>query len=398
MKRREFLEKSALASAMLFLPRFLRSTADLHYGSSAEGKVLVVVQLGGGNDGLNTVVPWRNDIYYKLRPGIAHPKKDCLRLTDDLALAPGMEGLKNLFDAGNLAIVNGVGYPNPNRSHFRSMDIWQSASPSDQYWTDGWIGRMLDAQCPDCKPFHALEVDEGLSLTLKGKSINGIALTNPAQLYRNIREPFFHGITSQTPTETHDHPTLDYLHKTLVETSQSAEYIHSQSKIYATKLEYPQNPFANHLKLIAQLINGGSATKVYYVSLSGFDTHAGQQGRQGRLLKQYSDAMATFCKDLQQNQRFQDVAILTFSEFGRRVAQNASNGTDHGTASNVFLLGGALKRPGIFNPPPSLEDLDDGDLKFSVDFRQVYASVLQEWLQVDSRVVLGQGFEALGVL
>ncbi|MBP6722312.1 MAG: DUF1501 domain-containing protein [Bacteroidia bacterium] len=398
MKRREFLEKSALASAMLLLPRFLRGSADLQFGSHARGKVLVVVQLGGGNDGLNTVVPWQNDIYYKLRPGIAHSKGECLRLDDDLALAPGMEGLKGLFDSGNLAIVNGVGYPNPIRSHFRSMDIWQSASPADQYWNDGWIGRLLDANCPDCKPYQAIEVDEGLSLAMKGKTVNGIALTNPQSFYRNVHEPFFHSVANQPQTAVHDHPTLEYLHKTLVETSQSADYIHAQSKIYQSKVEYPQNPFAQHVKLISELIISGSETQIYYVSLTGFDTHAGQKAKQGRLLKLYADTMAAFCSDLKQKGRFQDVTVMTFSEFGRRVAQNASNGTDHGTASNVFLLGGALKKPGIYNPLPSLEDLDEGDLKHSIDFRRVYASLLQDWLGADSTKVLEGRFETLGVV
>lgn len=398
MNRKDFLKNSALASAMLFVPRFLRSAQYDALTGAAQGKVLVVIQLGGGNDGLNTVVPWQNDLYYKARPQLAHSKGDCLRLDDDLALAPGMEGLKGLYDAGHLALVNGVGYPNPNRSHFRSMDIWQTASPADQYWSDGWVGRLLDAQCPDCKPYHAIEVDEGLSLALKGKNMNGIALTNVEQFYRNTHEPFFNAIASQTPPAHDAHPALAYLHKTLVETNESAAYLHAQHKIYSSKAAYPQNPFAQHLKLVAELIISGSATQVYYVSLGGFDTHAGQKGRQGRLLSQYSEAVAAFAKDLQQNQRFQDTTVLTFSEFGRRVAQNASNGTDHGTANNVFLMGGALKKPGIYNPLPSLADLDDGDLKYSIDFRRVYASVIEGALGADATRVLGERFDGLGIV
>ena len=398
MNRKEFLEKAALASAMIWVPKFLKGSSSPSFGAAAEGKVMVVIQLTGGNDGLNTVVPWQNDIYYKVRPKLAHLAADCLRLDDNLALAPGMEGLKNLYDQGELAVVNGVGYPNPNRSHFRSMDIWQSGSSSDQYLQTGWIGRMLDENGPESLPYHAIEADNGLSLALKGMKMNGIALTSPWQFYQNTREPFFNAIAAQQHHEAHEHPSLEYLHKTLVETNQSAQYLHEKSQIYKSKAEYPLNPFSQHLKMIAELIVSGSATKVYYVSLSGFDTHVGQKGKQGRLLKQYSDAVAAFCKDLKENSRFDDTVVMTFSEFGRRVAQNASGGTDHGTASNVFLMGGKLKKPGVFNPLPSLEDLDKGDLKYSVDFRKIYANLLQDWLKTDPIAVLGEDFGTLGIV
>ena len=398
MNRKEFLEKAALASAMLWVPRFLKGASSPIFGANAEGKVLVVIQLRGGNDGLNTVVPWQNDIYYRLRPKLAHLKTECLRLTDDLALAPGMDGLKALFDQGDLTIVNGVGYPNPNRSHFRSMDIWESGSSAEQYLQTGWIGRMLDESAPQSQPFHAIEADEGLSLALKGMKMNGIALTSPGQFYQNTQEPYFKAIAAQKHHQEHEHPSLEYLHKTLVETSQSAQYLHNVSKIYQSKAEYPLNPFSQHLKMIAELIISGSATKVYYVSLSGFDTHVGQKAKQGRLLKQYSDAVAAFCNDLKQNNRFDDTVVMTFSEFGRRVAQNASAGTDHGTASNVFLMGGKLKSKGIYNPLPSLEDLDTGDLKFSIDFRRIYANLLDNWLQSDAKAVLGENFAGLGIV
>lgn len=398
MNRRDFLQRSALASAAMLLPRFMRATADLKFGEERHGKALVVVQLGGGNDGLNTVVPWQNDTYYRLRPAIAHPKADCLRLTDELALAPGMTGLKSLYDSGLLTIVNGVGYPDPNRSHFRSMDIWQTASSSGQYWDSGWIGRMLDNMPPDRKPYHAIEVDEYLSLALKGSTMNGIALTNPQQLHRNVQEPFFKAIARKPAPSGHHHPTLDYLHQTLTETSLSADYILQQSRAFSSHTTYPAHQFAQHLKLVAEMIVSGSDTRVYYVSLNGFDTHAQQRGRQGRLLQVYSEAMTAFCEDLRQNDRMQDVVVMTFSEFGRRVAQNASGGTDHGTANNVFLMGGALKQPGIFNPLPSLVDLEDDDLKHAIDFRQIYANLLRDWLGVNDEVVLGGKFVSLNVV
>lgn len=397
--RRDFLRNTALVSASLMLPRFLRAAQHSAFSHDAEGKVLVVIQFSGGNDGLNTVIPYRNDIYYRERPGLGLGGDDLLRLDDQQALHPNLVGLKELFDDGVVSVLNGIGYPNPNRSHFRSMDIWHTGSGSEAFWQSGWIGRMLDAQCPDCAPpYMAMEVSDTLSLALKGQQVAGIAASNPARFYKNTREPFFYSISQQKKTDTHDHPALAYLHKTLVETTASAEYVFEKSKIYKSQVAYPGSKLAQQLKQIAQLIVANSATRVYYVSMPGFDTHIAQKGTQGRLLRQYGNALRAFVQDLKQNGRFEDTLIMTFSEFGRRVAQNASGGTDHGTANNMFLISGGLKKPGIFNAPPDLSDLDEGDLKYDIDFRRVYATVLDRWLAADSGAILRKKFAQIDVV
>ena len=393
--RRDFLRQSALASSALFVPQFVNGFANKKLGKDT-GKTLVIVQWSGGNDGLNTVVPYQNDIYYKNRPTLAINKKEVLKLDKGLGLNPVMTGLKSLYDDGLVSIINNVGYPNPNRSHFRSMDIWQTASSSEEYLQTGWIGRYLDEYAKDEKPYHALEVDDTLSLTLKGAMKSGFATSNPMSLKKSTKNKFHQAVVHH---HEHDHEeNVAYLYKTLVDTQNSAKYLHQQSSIYKSTVDYQKNAFAQDLKQIAELIVAGTDTKIYYANLGGFDTHVNQKNQQEMRLKRYSDAMKAFVKDLKQNNRLDDTLIMTFSEFGRRVKQNASRGTDHGTANNLFLIGGKLNKAGIYNEAPNLKDLNNGDLKYSVDFRKVYATVLKNWLDVDPKLVLGKQFDLLNVV
>jgi uncharacterized protein (DUF1501 family) len=309
-------------------------------------------------------------------------------------LNPNLSALKEIYDQGWMSIINSVGYPNPDRSHFRSMDIWQTASDSNQFLSTGWIGRYLDSTCDICKhPYEAIEVDDTLSLALKGKTKKGIAVKDPNKLYNNSREPFFESLANEHDNLNEDN--LGYLYKTMIETSSSAEYIYNTSKIYQSKSDYPQTPFATQLKTVARFINSGVQARVYYVSLSGFDTHTGQVAQQGRLLKQYSEGIATFLKELKTTGKLNDTLVLTFSEFGRRVEQNASNGTDHGTANNVLVFGGELKKAGVFNAAPDLQGLDNGDLKYKIDFRQIYSTVLTKWLGSANTGILNTDFGIL---
>ncbi|MEM6799973.1 MAG: DUF1501 domain-containing protein [Bacteroidota bacterium] len=398
--RRDFLKISSLASASLLIPNFLKKTNQLSLGQTNTGKILVVVQLSGGNDGLNTVVPFRNDIYYENRPRLGLERSEILEMNDEQGLHPALEGLMGLYDEGALSVVNSVGYPNPNRSHFRSMDIWQSASRSDQYLQSGWIGRYLDTACNNghISPHKAMELSDSLSLALRGDQLKGLATQNPKTLFQATRDPYIQVLAKQEEKKDDDHPNLDYLHKTLVEASSSAAYLHEKSKIYKSWASYPSNKLGKRLKTIAELIISGSETQVYYVSHSGFDTHVNQKGQQARLLEQYDKGIFAFVQDLKKNDRFKDVCIMTFSEFGRRVKQNAGGGTDHGTANNLFLIGGELKKPGIVNKAPNLQDLDKGDLKFEIDFRRIYADLLNDWLEVDAHQVLGDTFAKLGLV
>lgn len=394
--RREFLRNSTLASASLLLPNFLKATAKNLLPVSFDGKVLVIIQLSGGNDGLNTVVPFTNDTYYKLRPDIGLDEPDIISITDVVALNSSLSGLADLYHNGNLAIVNNVGYPNPNRSHFRSTDIWQSASDENKILQSGWIGRYLDSTCNgSCAlPHHAIELDDTLSLALRGDKLKGLAFRDPSVLQLSVRNEQLKQV-AKSYHEDHDHPQVEYLHKILADTYQSAEYIYDKSKIYKSKQEYPQHEFAKRMKSIAELICSGCETKVYYVSLSGFDTHVFQKGAHSKVLKTYGDTLKAFCDDLKTNNRFNDTVVMTFSEFGRRVSQNASKGTDHGTANNVFITGGKLNKAGLYNPMPDLQKLEDGDLTHSIDFQQVYATLIENWMKADSVKILNDTFTKL---
>jgi uncharacterized protein (DUF1501 family) len=406
IKRKEFLQIGSLATASFMLPKFLKAF-ERPMMVPPGNKVIVVIQFSGGNDGLNTVIPVQNDIYYRARPRLGILKDKALPLTGDAGLNPALEAFKGLYDNGDLAILNSVGYPNPDRSHFRSMDIWHSASNSNEYANTGWIGRYLDAQCPPVpdgtfrrgkgcdKPTQAVEIDDILSLALKGEINNGLAFKDPRKLYSISNEKYFKDINA-------DHragdETADYLYKTMSETLSSADYIFQQSKLHPTAEAYPGTTLGKDLKIIASLILSDINTRVYYVSLGSFDTHVNQENQQKRLFTELNDAVKAFTTDLKKNNRFEDVLMMTFSEFGRRVTQNASGGTDHGTANNMFFISGGLKEKGLLNAMPDLSDLNDGDLKHKVDFKDVYATVLNKWLNADDKMILGGKHEYLNFI
>jgi uncharacterized protein (DUF1501 family) len=394
-KRREFLQMGSLATASLMMPKFLKAF-EAGRMVPPGNKVLVIIQLSGGNDGLNTVIPARNDIYYKQRPRLGIQKERSLTLTDEVGLNPALTGFKELYDDGSLGILNSVGYPNPDRSHFRSMDIWQSASKSDEYVYTGWLGRYLDAQCSGCdKSTQALEVDDVLSLALKGIDNKGLAVKDPKRLYSTSNAKYFKDINAD---HKKGEDTVDYLYKTMSETISSAEYIFQQSRLHPSSHIYPVTELGKSLKTIASLILSDINTKVYYVSLGSFDTHVNQENQQKRLFTELDGAVSAFVKDLKSNKRFDDVMLMTFSEFGRRVSQNASGGTDHGTANNMFFVCGGLKQKGILNAMPDLNDLNDGDLKHKVDFKAVYATLLNKWLKADDKKILGQQYNYLSFI
>lgn len=397
IKRKEFIQIGSLATASLMVPKFLKAFEGKSMVLPGN-KVIVILQLSGGNDGLNTVIPFRNDLYYKARPKLGIAKDKALSVTDEAGLHPALKGFKELYDDGSLAILNSVGYPNPDRSHFRSMDIWHTASQSHEYWTNGWVGRYLDAQCNGCdKPTQAIELDDVLSLALKGEDIKGIAVKDPRRLYGTANEKFFRDVMKNHKDEAGEQP-VDYLYKTMAETLSSADYIFQQSRMHPTNAEYPKTELGNSLKTIASLIYSEINTKVYYVSLGSFDTHINQDAQQQRLFTEMNDAVKAFVKDLKQQHRFEDVMLFTFSEFGRRVNQNASNGTDHGTANNMFLVSGGLKQKGVLNPLPDLSDLNEGDLKYNVDFKNVYATILKKWLNADDKAILSKQYEYMNFI
>ncbi|SFN48867.1 Uncharacterized conserved protein, DUF1501 family [Bizionia echini] len=393
MDRRHFLKNTTLASSLFFIPSFIRAFEDT-LSSNLGYKRLVIIQLSGGNDGLNTIIPFQNDIYYRSRPKLALKRPDLIPITDDLAFHGALKPLKRLYDQGLLSIINNVGYPNPNRSHFRATDIWQTASPSNTYYKNGWIGRFLDQHGNE--PYNAIELNESLSLALQGKKLSGMAFENPNTFYQLSQDPFIKQVTKQNEDTHLSEHNLGYLYKTMIAAESSAKYIHEKNTIKNSSIDYPKNGLAYQLKTTASFINSRLKTKVFYASLDGFDTHVNQVNTHSKLLKTYAETVEVFVNDLKAHGTFDDTLILTFSEFGRRVKQNSGNGTDHGTANNVFVIGNKLKKPGVYNPLASLSDLDDqGDIKFEIDFRAIYATVLNTWLDVDAEPILNNRFNHL---
>ena len=393
MKRRDFIKRSSLASGLFFVPNFIKNIESQSINNLGFRK-LVIIQLSGGNDGLNSIIPYTNDIYYQKRPNLSIKKNNLIKATDELGFHSSLKPLKNLYDQGYLSIINNVGYPNPNRSHFRSTDIWQTASNASEYLNTGWLGRYIEKHCK--MPYSGIELDDSLSLIMKGKTMNGIATKNPRILFGNAQTPYFKKVLNhQSDAHLSEH-NLGYLYKTMIDAKSSAKYIYETSKTFKSKLNYPKNPFGKQLKTTAEFINSNLKSKVYYVSMGGYDTHANQKNRQSTLLKTYSKSIEVFVDDLKQNNTFKDTLIVTFSEFGRRVQQNAAGGTDHGAANNVFIIGENLKTQGFYNEAPNLLKLDQNrDLVHSVDFRSIYATILDKWLHVDDVSILNKSFSKL---
>ncbi|UKN03371.1 DUF1501 domain-containing protein [Paracrocinitomix mangrovi] len=392
MNRREFLKRTGIITAgTIMIPSFLRAnmfSAKLMLSK----KRLVVIQLSGGNDGLNTVVPYGLDGYYNNRSGIGISAEELLKIGDQFGFHPKLAGLHDLHEKGLLAIINSVGYPNPNRSHFRSMDIWHTASDSNEYKTTGWLGRYMDSNCHNA--YEGIEIGGQLSLAMKGQEQSGIALTNPKAFYDTIHSDFFNELGDPV-TENGE---LNYLYKVFNDTKNSAKYIFDQYKLKNNPALYQGAQFGQQLKQIATLIKSDIQTPVFYTSLGGFDTHVNQPFAQSRLFEQLNGGVTSFIEDLEKDDLMKDTTIVIFSEFGRRLKQNASRGTDHGAANVMFVIDKDLESSAIkqYNQI-DLEDLQDGDPKFKVDFRSVYQEMLAKTLEVDAEKVLGKKFNNLGL-
>ena len=402
--RRGFLKSAALFSSMGLAPAFLTRAAEGEtpaINGFKDDRVLVVLQLGGGNDGLNTVVPYTNDLYYRARPQIGIKKDQALRLTDDLGLNKNLEGLLGLYDAGKAAIVQGVGYPNPDRSHFRSMEIWHTASDSEQYLGDGWIGRYFDNCCSGtARPQAGVALGPERPQAFDGAKGLGVAFDNPDNFgwrpgkFTDTPDNFAKLNTPIAQTGS----TLDFLrHTTSNAIMSSAEVKEAANRAGLAGGAVARKNGEAAFRTVAGLIRGGLQTRIYYIAAGGFDTHANQAGTHDNLLKRLGEGLAQFQQQLEQDGTADRVMTMVFSEFGRRVEQNASGGTDHGTAAPMFLVGNRIK-PGIHGAAPNLADLDNGDLKHSVDFRSVYASVLQQWFEVDPEPVLTQRFNTFPIM
>jgi len=415
--RRRFLQTGVtLASCVATAPWFVQSAAQALAQASGglssvpgvpDERVLVVLQLGGGNDGLNTVAPVDLSAYHNARPTIGIKANEALRLDSRLpiGLHPRLAGLKSLYDEGALSVIQGVGYPNPNRSHFKSMDIWHTADTSGI--GQGWLGTYFDNQCkgqPNPDPAIGLAIGRKAPLAMQGREIRPLNFES-SELYRRVASDGG-AIDNAYDEAIAPKPDLDanspaaYLMRTAMDAQLSSAMIRKAvDRKPAT--EFPRTGLGRQLAMVAGMIGAGMSTKVYYVSMSGFDTHAGQGGSQGthaNLLGQFGDALKAFYAELKAQRNDGRVLTMCFSEFGRRVRQNASGGTDHGAAAPMFLAG-PMVRAGILTEHPSLTDLDDnGDLKFGIDFRSVYAGALEGWLKADAGKTLGGRFRAARVI
>jgi uncharacterized protein (DUF1501 family) len=346
--------------------------------------VLVVVQMGGGNDGLNTVVPWSDDAYHRVRPAIHVTEAQVLKLNDRIGFNPALKGLNELYKAGSVAVVQGVGYPNPNRSHFEATQIWETASP-DRPQQYGWLGRYLDKRFSNAKPasmFEAVSLGDVLPAALVASHVEVPAIGALNAFGYNTGRDL---ASKQSAGVLYDgakagqSPYLAMMAQTARDAYHGGDVLRKQTSEFTNKATYANNGFAQQLALAAKLIGSTAGSKIVFVSLGSFDTHAGQRAQQDRLLGYLGDGLVSFYQDLAAHGLDKKVLTMTFSEFGRRVSQNASNGTDHGTAMPLFIVGGGVKG-GIYGDHPSLTDLDHGDLKFSTDFRAVYATVIEKWL------------------
>ncbi len=407
--RRDFLRgfgSSTLLACGTSVPAFLARSASA-VGAGAAGRVLVVVQLTGGNDGLNTVVPYRDDNYQKHRQKIRVPANALHKVDDNVGLHPALGGFASAMEAGELAVVQGVGYPNPSRSHFQSLAVWHTALPEQTVEAPGWLNRCLTARHPvaggDTGALH-VSISE-LPQALAGRDLTVPSLIGCDQVRRRLGLRSGPAATEQRaaldrvscrPAAGED-PYLQFIRRSNLVTYTSSARLEEVLRQETTAGGFPEYGLARRLALIAQLIKAGLSTSIYYTELDGFDTHVNQVGSHPALLRETGDSLGAFLGDLRRAGEADRVLVLVFSEFGRRLAENASGGTDHGTAAPVFLLGPAV-RAGIHGPCLDLEDLIDGDPKFAIDFRRIYATVLDRWLACPSDKILGGTFAHLPLL
>ena len=429
--RREFLRTGLLGGSLCWtMPAFLsRTMQSLHAEADGaliqgvtgrDGNILVVLQLAGGNDGLNTVIPLGNDEYRKSRPTIGVPEASILKLDPQTGLHPSLSGLASAYQEGHLAVVQGVGYPNPNRSHFRSTEIWATAVDSNKSSNTGWIGRYFDNACSGCDASvgiaMASQMPQALTASVpkgvlyqggggggkkKNKKSGGAKAEADGSMMMEEDDDAGQAGGSigmlNGPGNLGKLSALDFLERTEMDAKVSQQEIAQASGKAKNSVPYPSTRLGQNFAMVSRLIAGGMPTRIYYLSLGGFDTHTQQAGAHERLLKEMGDAVAAFLSDLKAQGNLGRVSLMTFSEFGRRVKENASGGTDHGAAAPMFLAGGGIKS-GLLGQMPSLapQDLFDGDVKYNTDFRSVYATVLEKHLGVKSAGILRTQFPLLG--
>jgi uncharacterized protein (DUF1501 family) len=396
--RRDFLRSTGLMAWSATAPVFLAQTARAAGYADVPGTsdtILVMVQLTGGNDGLNTVIPFTDPLYAQYRPTIKIAKDQIKKVDDSIGLHPALDGLAKMLEKQALCIVQGVGYPNPSQSHFRSMDIWQAAS-TDETLAEGWLGKALKQKSVGA--FHLAGPNESAPLALSGAPVRApsitsledfrLKLTAANRTETKMQKSIIEGSADPSPPSD---DLLNFVKRTATNTYEASQRLQDIGKNYQPRSPYPQTGLANRLKLAAQLIDAELGARIFYVSIDGFDTHSSQGGAQGahaNLLREVGDAIHAFYTDLAARGHGDRVLIATFSEFGRRAKENGSRGTDHGSGAPMFLVGGKVQ-PGLIGQHPRLDQLEQGNLKHAIDFRSVYSGILENWLHVDGKSVLG---------
>ncbi len=382
MRRREFLKIATGALVWQLNPFQMPVLAAAVKPSQ---RILILIELKGGNDGLNTLVPYSDEQYYRLRKGLAVKRDRVLPLSENLGLNPSLKGLMDAWKQKELAIVSGVGYPQPNRSHFRSIDIWETASASNQYLQTGWLARLLPSMPESSRTIADGAAIGGDAGPLAGGNLRLVIMRNLEQFFRQARR--VQAVKADT-----DNPALKHLLTVQNDLFRSAKALDQTLKTRAQPDgPFPKTMIGRHLQTAARLIAGDAAIPVIKVSHGGFDTHANQRNLHDRLLQQLADAMIAFRNAMQQTGRWDQVLVMTYSEFGRRPAENGSRGTDHGTAAPHFLMGGKIKG-GLYGRQPSLLDLENGDLKFNVDYRSLYATVAHRWWGLKAEFLDGKPY------
>lgn len=403
--RREFLKISSTGIGLLsfgqFAPEFLVNSAMASSPKPEKDRsILVLVQLAGGNDGLNTLIPYEDSNYYKLRPTLGIKKKDALVISDTHALHSSMSKLNELYKEGKMGIVQNVGYPNPNRSHFRSTEIWETGVDSDKTTSTGWVGRFLDNNCSgvpnDSTDPLAIHMTNNTPQSFGGKNPHStFGFVNRVSRRDNDDTRKVLENTYKMSNLGDDNAT--FLKQTLMNTLVTEQKVQQKLDAYKPSVKYPNSNLASSLRNVAALIQAGLPTRVYFVSIGGFDTHSNQAGNHSSLLAQLSDAIHAFQKDLENNKLDKQVTTMTFSEFGRRPNENDSAGTDHGTAAPLFVIGSNVKG-GIFGNPPNLKLQKNQDVEFSTDFRQVYSTMLEKWMNCSPEKVLWKKYNSLDII
>ncbi len=373
MNRRNFLTLTGtFTGGLLVLPDFLHAFGTQNNLVIGE-QCIVFVQLNGGNDGLNTFIPYDNPLYYDLRTKIALNKDVVIGKNNGMAFHPSLKDFAQMQQNGDLTVIQNVGYPEPIRSHFRSQEIWQTAADSNKYINEGWLGRYLDLQCNGHQATAGINLDSIDNLALKGLEPNSITVKDPNRF--KIKSDREENVTLS------DNPQLDFVRKIANSVTEGSDEIQKALAKSKSEISYPKTDLSKNLEWIGRLIKGNLNSKVYYTSLGGFDTHDNQLAIHEKKLTDLNDALFSFYQDLKQAQLLQNVTVVVFSEFGRRVKDNG-NGTDHGTAAPMFIIGGNNKGT-ILGNNPNLANLDNGDLKYEIDFRSVYASLLKEKMNFD---------------